>query len=218
MRLQARQHDIGPKTCHRHRRLAGLQQPLVQPLQRGLAEYQQRVAVAELVRRLQAAGPLQAGKPPVRRVKTHQPAGPDRRPRITRMRLRQKIRDPLARQRTQVIGRHQVVPNPYCQRLLDPVNGDVQRQHAGGAQHQMVGFELRLNQRQPGHFALGDKFALSVHHHPGPVQIKPGVGQQRLGHCDPGAGFDRVDQQLLNAGRQGAARSLGVVQWMTSMR
>src|SRR6478736_6063080 len=55
--------------------------------------------------------------------------------------------------------------------------------------------ELWPDQRHAGQFALGDKVAGAVDHHPGAVEFQAGLDQQRLVHLDAGAGFDRVDEQ-----------------------
>jgi hypothetical protein len=71
----------------------------------------------------------------------------------------------------------------------------VQRQHAGGAQHQVTAAQLGAHQRHARPVALGEEDALRVHHHPGTVEVQAGIGQQRLAHLDAGAGLDGVDEQ-----------------------
>jgi hypothetical protein len=65
----------------------------------------------------------------------------------------------------------------------------VQRQHAGRAQHHVVCLELRLDQRHARQLALRDELALGVHHHPGAVEVQPGLGQQASCTCTPAQDF-----------------------------
>jgi hypothetical protein len=68
----------------------------------------------------------------------------------------------------------------------------VQGQHAGRAQDHVVVPQLRLDQRHARQLALREEMALGVHHHPGAVELQPGLGQQHILHLHAGAGFHRI--------------------------
>jgi len=95
--------------------------------------------------------------------------------------------------------------------LLHPIKHDVQGLHAGCAQHQLTGFDLRANQRQARLLALRDKYALSIHHHPGPVQLQSRIGQHCLAHLDPRTGFDGMHKQACDLGTDIA---MGYAGWL----
>jgi hypothetical protein len=84
---------------------------------------------------------------------------------------------------------------------LDPVEGDVQRQHARGAQDHLLELERRLDQRHPRQLALRHELAGGVDHHPGAVEVEAGLDQQRLGRGRAGAGLDRIDVNRFEAHR-----------------
>ena len=92
----------------------------------------------------------------------------------------------------------------------------MQCQHAGRPQNQLVGFELGLHQCQAWHLALGDKLTRAIDHHPSPVKIQAGVCQQCLRQAHASAGFDWVDQQVLNTRQQIALGKFNSIQGMAS--
>jgi hypothetical protein len=167
---------------------------LVQLGQRALARHQHRVAVGELVLGLHAAGPLQARQALLLGIEAHQAQ------RLRLAGLGEKVAEPLGRDVAHVVGGHLVLPHAHTHRLLDPVEGQVQRQHAGGAQHHFHVLHLRLDQRHARQLPLRDELARGVDHHPGPVELQPGLRQQDFGEFDAGTRLDRVDEQARDGG------------------
>ena len=66
----------------------------------------------------------------------------------------QKITEPLGRNGAHVIGRHILAPHLDAHGRLDLVYGQVQRQHAGGTQHNVMCAHLRLHQGHARQLAL----------------------------------------------------------------
>jgi hypothetical protein len=93
-----------------------------------------------------------------------------------------------------------VVPDAHPHRLLHRIDRQMQRQHAGRAKDDLVGLELGPDQRHARQLALAHEFPLRVHHHPGPVQVEPGLGQHRFVDRHAGTGLDRVDHEGGNGG------------------
>ena len=184
-------HDVGPKTVHADRRMTSGHQLVIELVERCFADDQQRIAIAELVGRLNAVRPLQAAQAFSLRVKAHQAR-----------RHAQKISEPLRGNPPHVIGGHFVIPDLYPHRRFDLVQRNVQGQHAGRAQHHLEMLELGLNQRHARKFALREEMAVCVHHHPGAVKFQPGFQQQRLLHFNAGARFHRIHIQPGNHGDQ----------------
>ncbi len=196
VRLQAPQHDVGPKAPHVHRGVAGWRQPCVEFGQRSAAGHQQAKTVGELRDGLAPTGPLQAAQAAHLGVETRQAQTFQ-----TSRRVRpQEVAEPLRRHVAHVVGVHRVVPHPHAQRRLGRVQRQVQRQHARRAQHQLAQFERGLDQRHARQFALGDEIALGVHHHPGPVVGQSRLGELGLGERNAGTGLDRVDPELFDGG------------------
>ena len=66
----------------------------------------------------------------------------------------QKVAEPLGCRRTHVVGRHVLTPDAGAHGRLDLVYRQMQGQHAGRAQHDVVGAHLRLHQRHARQLAL----------------------------------------------------------------
>ena len=177
-------HDIRPEACHADSGMSAGPQFVIEPCQRGLAEHQHRVAVAELVQGFHASGPLPAGRALFLGIKTYQP------------RLHaEKIAEPLGSDGPHVVSLDLVVPDRHAHRLLHLVERDMQRQHARSTQDHVVVLELGLDQRHARQLTLRQEGALRIDHHPGPVKLQPGFRQQGFLHLHPGAGLDGINPQ-----------------------
>ncbi|MNX65308.1 hypothetical protein D3C86_963590 [compost metagenome] len=194
VRLDAGQHDVRAEALDADRAVAGRRQALVEFGDRAFAGHQQREAVGELVQRLDAVGPLQARQALVLGVEAHQAQ------RLRLAGLRKKVAEPLGGDVAHVVGRDFVLPHAHAHRLLDAVEGQVQRQHAGRAQHDLGVLHLRLDERHARQLPLGDELALRIDHHPGPVELQAGFGEQHLVELDAGARLDGVHEQAGDGG------------------
>jgi len=196
LRIDVFQHDVRAKAVHADGGVAGLGQLAIQFFERTLANHQQRKTIGELVRRIDAGCPLLVRQALVLGVEAHQPellrpAG-----------LRQEIAEPLGGDIAHVVGRTLVVPDGNAHRLLDAVEGHVQRQHAGRPQHHFGVFQLRPYQRHARQLPLRDEHARRIDHHPRPVEFKAGFRQQNFRQVDASARLDGVDDQPGDGGLQ----------------
>ena len=103
----------------------------------------------------------------------------------TRLGQREKVGEPLRGNVAHVKGLNHVVPDFDRGRPFNRVNLHIQSQHTGRAQHQFMHFELRLDQCQACLLTLGDEDTIGINHHPGAVQVEPGLGQHCLFQFDP---------------------------------
>jgi hypothetical protein len=205
--LQAVEHDVGPEALHRHRCGAARGQALVQVGQRRGAGHQDGKAVGKRVLGVDVARPALGRQALLFRIEAHQ----------ARL-AAEEVAEPLRGQRAHVVGGHLVVPDTGAAGLFHRVQRHVQRQHARRTQHHVVAAQRDAHQRQARRVALGDHGAGVVHHHPGAVQLQPGLDQQRLVDGDAGAGLhgcrysDAIEQaRVSDTVVQGAAARVCIV-------
>jgi alkylation response protein AidB-like acyl-CoA dehydrogenase len=190
--FQAIQHQVGPEALHGHAGLPGSGQAAVEFGQRGGGHHQQRKTVGKRVLGVDGAGPLALGQALLVGVEAGQAQALDA----------QEVAEPLRGQRAHVVGLDDVVPDLHPGGLLHGIDGQVQRQHARGAQHHVVVAQAGLHPRHARQFALGQHLAVGVHHHPGAVQVQAGFHQQALTDFEAAAAFHGVQVQ----GGQGAVK------------
>nr|GEU28522.1 hypothetical protein [Tanacetum cinerariifolium] len=157
-RFHAGDDDIGAKTVHRQRGAAGAAQFIVEVVQRGLADHQDRVAVGKQGGGGHAAGPFLTDGARRRAVEAHQAA-----------RHAQRLAEPGSSGIAAIMGAQAVVPDMHAARG-PPGGGLGQRHlehgHAGEAQRQRVRLQGGRDQRHARKIALGHVAAVGIDHHP----------------------------------------------------
>jgi len=133
MRCEPVEHEVGSQALERDRSRALRGKPLVERGDGRRRRDEQRKCIAERVLGRDAAAAAGVRQALLLGVEAHQAQAPA-----------EEVAEPLRGQRAHVVGAHRVVPHPRLGRRFHRVEPQVQRQHAGRAQH-----EVALAQRRP---------------------------------------------------------------------
>jgi hypothetical protein len=82
-----------------------------------------------------------------------------------------------------------VAPDLDLDRRLDAIDRDVQGEHAGRAQDQLVGLERRRHERQARQLALADEAPGGIDDDPFAIEVEPGLGDDGLARRRPAHDF-----------------------------